>query len=105
MTMPKQIALIRYKVKPDRADENEALIKAVFDQRARERPAGLRYATFKGSDGQSFVHFVVTDTADSSALTSLETFKAFSSGVRARCEEMPVRLELSKIGSYRLLDE
>jgi len=50
-------------------------------------------------------HFVVTDTADSSALTSLETFKAFSSGVRARCEGMPVRLELSKIGSYRLLDE
>lgn len=104
--MPKQIAMIRYKVKPDKAEENEAAIKRVFEQLVREQPAGLRYGAFKGSDGQSFVHFVITDTADgSSPVTKLETFQAFSSGVRARCEEMPVRLELNEIGSYRLLDE
>jgi hypothetical protein len=103
--MSRQIAVIRYKVRADQVAENEAAVRRVFDQLAREQPGGLRYGTFKGEDGQSFVHFVITETEDgASPLTKLDSFKAFSSGVRARCEEMPVRLELTPVGSYRLLD-
>ncbi|MEA2547664.1 MAG: hypothetical protein QOE42_262, partial [Chloroflexota bacterium] len=40
-------SMIRYKVRPDRADENEALVRAVYEQLARERPDGLHYATFR----------------------------------------------------------
>ena len=32
-------SMIRYKVRPDRAAENETLVKAVYEQLNRERPA------------------------------------------------------------------
>ena len=48
--------MVRYKVKADRAAENESYVKKVFEQLERERPAGVRYATFKLDDGVSFVH-------------------------------------------------
>jgi len=103
--MSRQIAVIRYKVRADQVAENEAAVRRVFDQLEREQPSGLRYGTFKGDDGQTFVHFVITDTEDgSSPVTKLDSFKAFSSSVRGRCEEMPVRVDLTPVGSYRLLD-
>ncbi len=50
--------MIRYKVRPDRAADNESLVKAVYEQLNRERPAELHYATFKLPDGVSFMHIV-----------------------------------------------
>jgi hypothetical protein len=50
--------MVRYKVKADRAAENERYITGVFEQLRRDRPSGLRYASFKLDDGVSFVHIV-----------------------------------------------
>ena len=52
--------MVRYKVKPERVEENEELVRAVYDELGRTEPAGLRYATFKLDDGVSFVHLAVT---------------------------------------------
>jgi hypothetical protein len=35
-----------------------------------------------------------------SALTSLPEFKAFSEGVKERCVEPPLRVDLTEVGSY-----
>ena len=48
--------MVRYKVKPDRVAENEALVRAVYEELAATEPAGLRYATFRLEDGVTFVH-------------------------------------------------
>ena len=53
--------MVRYKVKPDRVAENEALVRAVYDELRRTQPAGLRYATFRQYDGVSFVHVAQTE--------------------------------------------
>ena len=53
--------MVRYKVKPERAAENEALVRAVYDELQRTAPDGLRYATFALEDGVSFVHLVDRD--------------------------------------------
>ena len=45
--------MVRYKVRPERADDNVALVEAVYAQLARERPAGIHYATFRHPDGVS----------------------------------------------------
>ena len=96
--------MVRYKVKADRAAENERLIAAVFDELKRQQPAGLRYASFKLGDGVSFVHIVSHEAADgANPLTQLAAFKAFTASVRDRCEEPPVVVELHEIGAYRLL--
>jgi len=35
--------IVRYKVKPDRVDENVALVRAVYEELERTKPAGLRF--------------------------------------------------------------
>lgn len=93
--------MIRYMLKPDRVAENERLSRAVYDALRRQRPAGVHYATFKAADGVSFVHLVSYDEGVSnSALTSLPEFKAFSEGVKERCVEPPLRVDLTEVGSY-----
>jgi len=88
-------------VKADRAAENEAYVKRVFEQLARERTPGVRYATFKLDDGVSFVHIASIDSTDGgNPLTELSAFKEFSAGVKDRCEELPVTAKLNEVGSY-----
>src|SRR5215207_1561793 len=96
--------LVRYKVKSDRVAEHEQLVAGVFEELQRERPAGLRYETFKLDDGVSFVHVAVHETESSSALTELRAFKAFTANIKERCEEPPVSTRLNAVGAYMFGD-
>jgi hypothetical protein len=95
--------VVRYKVKADRATENECYITGVFEQLKREKPSGLHYAAFKLGDGVSFVHIMSFEAADgSNPLGALSAFKAFTAEIQDRCEEPPVALDLNEVGSYAL---
>jgi hypothetical protein len=97
--------MVRYKVKADRAAENERYVTSVFEQLHREQPDGLRYATFKLDDGVSFVHIVSLEASDGrSPFGELASFKAFTADVGERCDEPPVAVELAEVGSYRFFD-
>jgi hypothetical protein len=94
--------MIRYRVKPDRVSENEALVRAVYEELSNDPPAGLRYATFRLADGVSFVHVAYTDTdSERSPLADVAAFTRFQAGILERCEEPPVVTELEEIGSFR----
>jgi hypothetical protein len=94
--------MVRYKVKPDRAQENEQLVRAVYEELQRTAPAGLRYATFKLADGVSFVHVASNETEDGhSPLRDVKAFGDFQKDVAERCAEPPVVSDLSEVGSYR----
>lgn len=98
--------MVRYKVKADRAAENESYITRVFEQLKREKPPGLRYASFKLDDGVSFVHIVSLEAADGcNPLGELPAFKAFTAEIRDRCDEPPVAVNLQEVGSYRFFGE
>jgi len=92
--------MVRYKVKPGMAAENERLIGEVFAQLARERPAGLRYRSVKLEDGVSFVHMASIEDGPVHPLTSLDAFQRFVAGIAERCEEPPVNTPVQVIGSY-----
>lgn len=93
--------MVRYKVRPERAAENEELVGAVYDELRRTRPAGLRYATFQLDDGVSFVHLAATDAAEGhNPLSGVEAFKRFQQDIEERCDEPPVVARLREIGSY-----
>ena len=92
--------MVRYRVRPDRVVENEALVRAVYDELAETRPPGLRYATFRLADGVTFVH--VADHDEDNPLRSVAAFQRFQEGIRERCDEPPVVTELQEIGSYRM---
>ena len=94
--------MVRYRVRPDCVEENERYIGRVFEQLERDRPAGLRYASFKLDDRVTFVHLVSIDAPDGvNPLGALPAFKAFTSSVEARCDQRPVVAQLSEVGSYR----
>jgi hypothetical protein len=98
------VIMVRYKLKADRVKENEALVREVYAALAREKPEGLRYATFKLADGVSFMHVSRVDTTDGkNPLVAVEAFKRFTAAIRERCEEPPVTTEMEEVGSYRML--
>ena len=72
--------LVRYRTRPELADENQRLIEAVFRELHAEKTHGLRYLALRFTDG-TFVHFAASE-GDTSLLTGLGAFRAFQSGVR-----------------------
>jgi len=94
--------MVRYKVQPGRAAENETLVKAVYEQLGREKPAGLHYATFKLPDGVSFMHVVIDTDQPGRILNEVAAFKAFVTDIESRCDEPPVATELTVVGSYSM---
>jgi hypothetical protein len=99
----KQI-MVRYQVKPDRVAENEALVRAVYDELQRAEFAGLRYATFKLDDDVTFVHIAVETGDGQSSLAELEAFKEFRKDLADRCDVAPVATGLREVGSFRFFD-
>jgi hypothetical protein len=92
--------MVRYKIQPDRVDENETLVRAVYEQLNRERPDGLHYATFKLRDGVSFMHVVFETDQPGRILGEVAAFKAFTADIESRCDEPPVVTEVTLVGSY-----
>lgn len=96
--------IVQYKVKADKAAENERFAKAVFAQLERESTAGVHYATFKLEDGVSFVHFAtIDDSGGTNPLTALSAFQAFLEQIKERCEVLPFSTTWTEVGNYRLL--
>jgi hypothetical protein len=96
--------MVRYKVKPDRTAENEELVRAVYDELARTKPAGLRYATFRLEDGVSFMHVASVEDGQS-PLQQVDAFRRFTANIDDRCAEPPVATPVEPVGSYRLFGE
>lgn len=92
--------MVRYKTLAGRAEENAALVRAVYDELRAQKPAGFHYATHRLADGVSFVHVAVLTSGHESPLQSLPAFQAFTRDIRSRCEEPPLVSELSSVDSF-----
>lgn len=93
--------LVRYRVKPERVEEHEGLVRAVFAELAEKKPAGFRYGAFKQPDGVSFVHLAVIE-GDANPLQSLDAFRAFTAKIGERCDEPPASFDLTEVGAFGL---
>lgn len=94
--------LVRYRTKPEKAQENQRLIEAVFRELRARSPEGVRYLVLGLGDG-TFVHFhSLADGA--SPVSTLEAFQSFQSGIEERCVEVPQVGDALIIGHYRMLD-
>jgi hypothetical protein len=92
--------VVRYKTRPECADENARLVEKVFAELNEQRPGGFRYVTLRLADGVSFVHILTETDAGGDSLGEQAAFKAFVAAVGERCEEPPVAMEASVVGSY-----
>jgi hypothetical protein len=98
--------VVRYTVKPEHAEENEALVRAVFRELERTQPAGLRYATFRLDDGVTFVHMASIEAGDDrNLLSELTAFREFKAGLADRCAQPPERSPMVPVGSFGWLGD
>ena len=92
--------MVRYTTKPEHADANVTLVRAVFEELRKLAPQGLCYASYRLADGVSFVH--VATHAEPNPLTALPAFQAFQAQIRERIVAPPQVTELFAIGSFGL---
>jgi hypothetical protein len=88
-------AVIRYRTKPEAADENQRLIESVFGELALKTPPGLTYTAFRLADGVTFVHVV-----DGEGVPDLTAFQEFQRTLPDRLEVAPAREEATVVGTY-----
>ena len=93
--------LVRYTAKPNKADENQRLSAAVFDELQEKAPAGLRYAVFRLPD-DTFVHLASLEDG-ATPLSTLDPSAPSQTGVRERCAEPPEAAQPTIVGNYGML--
>ena len=97
-------SVIRYKTKPERADENQRLVEDVYAELAARDPGGMRYATLRLADGATFIHIFMTDSDDTpNTMGDIAAFVEFQRELAQRCVEQPAAQAATLVGSYRLL--
>jgi hypothetical protein len=92
-------AMIRYTVRPECRDDNEAKVRAVFEELRRVAPADMRYLVFATNAGE-FIHVAASASGDSASLTRLPAFQAFLEGHPQRRSSEVSRTECTLIGEY-----
>jgi len=98
--------MIRYKIKSDQVERNEALVRDVYEELSRTQPEGFRYATVKLEDGATFVHLAsYEEGAEFNLPRDSAAFGRFQDGIEERYEEPAVLTQIEEIGSYRFFDE
>jgi hypothetical protein len=94
--------VVRYQTKPQRADENQQLIEAVFADLEERQPEGFTYKVFRLEDGVSFIHMVIEhDVEDPDSLQAVPAFQAFVADIAERCDVPPVATGATIVGGYR----
>jgi hypothetical protein len=94
--------VVRYQVKPDRADENQRLIEAVFAELNEHEPEGFTYKVFRLDDGVSFLHVMIEhDVERPESLQVVPAFQAFVADIDDRCDIPPVAMGATIVGGYR----
>ena len=96
-----RITFVRYQTKPDRADENERLSRAVFEELRARRTPGVAYALCRAGD--EFVHMFVNFAGDDAeVLTGLPSFQTFGANASERQVAAPevVRMSVYVVEAY-----
>jgi hypothetical protein len=94
-----EIRVIRYRTKPECADENARLVAAVFEELAEHDVPGIRYTALRLDDGVTFVHVAAVDGEDN-PLESSAAFSAFQSAIGERLDEGPFPATATVVGSH-----
>ena len=96
------VVVVRYRTRPDRADENQALVEQVFAELAATQPDGLRYATFRLADGEQ-LRARRRGRPPPTARTrsrAIAAFAEFQREIPDRMVEGPVVADATVVGSY-----
>jgi hypothetical protein len=94
--------VLHYQAKPERAEENQQLIEALFAELDQSELDGFTYKVFRLQDGVSFIHvWIEHDIADPDSLQAVPAFQTFMADLADRCDVPPAATEATVVGGYR----
>lgn len=96
------VMMIRPRVKPESVGELEAAVEKMFAAIEQAKPEGVRYASCKLADGETFVVLLALDDGIDNPLTAVPEFREFQENLREWIVEPPIPDRLTVLGSYRL---
>lgn len=91
--------VVRYRTRPEAAEENARLIRNVFSALDQVKPSDFSYTAYRLADGVTFVHVAQHD-GDKNPLADLREFAEFQRDLAGRCAEQPTPSEATVVGSY-----
>lgn len=91
--------IVRYRTRPEAAEDNARLIEGVFASLAELDPGDFRYTTYRLADDVTFVHVACVDGTQN-PLATLPAFAEFQRDLAQRCVEQPAPSAATVVGSY-----
>ncbi len=101
-----RIVKVTYTARPEFVAKNSENINAVMSELRALGNAGIRYSTYLGDDGKTFMHFAhFADELLPQVLFGLESFKTFQQQLKESNPEAPIKQEVMTMvaSSYDIL--
>jgi len=94
--------MVRAKIKAGRTAELEEAAREMFAAIEAANPQGVRYASCKLPDNETFVILLELDDDEDNPLFVVTAFRDFQDNLKDWIAEPPVVEQLTPVGSYRL---
>jgi quinol monooxygenase YgiN len=96
------VRMVRAKIKAGKTAELEKAAGAMFAAIEAAAPKGVRYASCKLPDDETFVVLLALDDDDDNPLVTVPAFRDFQAALQEWIDGPPVVEQLTPVGSYRL---
>ena len=93
--------MLTVSVKPESRAEVEAAVAKMFSAIEREQPEGVRYASCRLGDSDTFV-ILLQLAGSENPLAAVPEFRTFQDNLKNWLAGPPARDELTVVGSYNL---
>jgi hypothetical protein len=94
------IMMFHPKIKPEHVGDVESAVKTMFAALEVHQPKGVKYASFRASDGTNMVLLALENPSQNPL--AIPEFKVFQEGMGAWLVEPTVPEVLTVIGTYNL---
>jgi len=96
------VRMVRAKIKADKAAEMEKAAREMFAAIDAAQPQGVRYASSRLADGETYVILLALDDDEANPLAAVPAFRDFQENLKNWLAGPPTVEELTPVGSYRL---
>lgn len=96
------VTMVRAKIKADKVAELEKRVKEVFAEIETVQPQGVRYASCKLPDGETFLILLALDDDANNPLAAIPAFRDFQETLNSWLAGPPAVEKLEPVGSYQL---
>ncbi|HZU77772.1 MAG TPA: hypothetical protein VFA70_13470, partial [Dehalococcoidia bacterium] len=101
---PMNVMMVRAKIKTESVADVESGVHKMFAAIEAAHPNGVRYASCRTPDGETFVALLELEDSSDNPLVHIPAFTEFQSKLKDWVAGPPTPERLEVVGSYRLFD-